>query len=66
MTLTVPGTSADSSASDGTTATASGDGAASKPVPSKAESLLTTLIKLQEQAFQAVDPAAQATTALAA
>src|SRR5216683_1778712 len=66
VTLTVPGTSADSSTSDGTVSAASGDGTANKPTPSKAESLLTTLIKLQEQAFQAVDPTAQATTALAA
>jgi len=66
VTLTVPGTSADSSTSDGTVSAASGDGTANKPTPSKAESLLTTLIKLQEQAFQAVDPTAQAPTALAA
>jgi len=66
VTLTAPGTAADTSASDGTVSAASGDGTATKPTPSKAESLLTTLIKLQEQAFQAVDPAAQATTALAA
>ena len=66
VTLTAPGTAANASASDGTVSAASGDGTATKPTPSKAESLLTTLIKLQEQAFQAVDPTAQATTALAA
>jgi hypothetical protein len=63
VTLTVPATSAVASASDGTVST---DGVASNPAPSKPESLLMTLIRLQEQAFQAGDSTGQAVTSLAA
>jgi hypothetical protein len=63
VTLNIPATSADSSASDGTIPT---DGVASNPAPSKPESLLMALIRLQEHAFQASDPTGQAVTSLAA
>ena len=63
VTLSVPATSAGSSGSNDTVAT---DGVAGNPAPSKPESLLMTLIRLQEHAFQAGDPTGQAVTSLAA
>ena len=63
VTLTVPATSAATSASNGTDST---DSVASNAAPSKPESLLMTLIRLQEQAFQASDTTGQAVTSLAA
>ncbi len=63
VTLTVPATSAATSTSNGTVST---DSVASNAAPSKPESLLMTLIRLQEQAFQASDTTGQAATSLAA
>jgi hypothetical protein len=65
VTLTIPATSA-ASTSNGTVSAASGDSVASASAPSKPESLLLTLIRLQEQAFQSSDPSGQAATSLAA
>jgi hypothetical protein len=66
VTLTTPATSAASSTSNGTASAASGDSAASNSTPSNPESLLMTLIRAQEQAFQSNDPSGQAITSLAA
>jgi hypothetical protein len=66
VTLNIPATSADSSASNGTVSAGSGDSVASNPAPSKPESLLMALIRLQEHAFQASDSTGQAVTSLAA